>query len=109
MGMVAGMKWIAKEGTGAGTQRRFLQFFMSRSGHRPTREIGILQEFKGAASAAVTRFGPDWVRQNVCGRPVGVWLLLICWLLPLFLTVGGAVRAILTQRGRTQFSRPHSK
>jgi hypothetical protein len=80
MGMGTAMKWIAKEGTGAGIQLRFLGLFLGGSRRRPTRKVGLLQQFMGSATAAVKRFGPAWARQGVWGRPVGVWLLVMCWI-----------------------------
>ena len=80
MGMRAGMKWVANEGTGAGIQKRFLQLILGSYRKLPTKERGILKQFMASAKAAVSEFGPAWARQEVWGSPVGVWLLVVCWI-----------------------------
>ena len=82
MGVWESMKWVAKEGTGAGVHKRFGQMILGRTWQRAAKDDGILRQFLGSAAAAVTRFGPIWARREVRGRSVGVWLLVMCWLVP---------------------------
>lgn len=91
MGVRADLKWLASEGTGAGIQQRLVRLIMGRSRVCPPEGVGILYPFMESASAAVSKFGPAWARQEVRGKPVGVWLLLICWFVPPALLVFMAI------------------
>jgi hypothetical protein len=71
---------VIKAGTGVGVQHRFAQVILGRSCPRAIREAGILQQFLASASVVVSKFGPVWSREEIGGRPVGVWLLVWCWL-----------------------------
>jgi hypothetical protein len=80
MDVWARMKWFAKMGAGIGVQRRFVQVILGRAGHGSTNKTGVMEQFMRSAAAVVTKIGPAWANKEVWGRPVGVWVLLICWL-----------------------------
>ena len=80
MGVWAGLKWVAREGTGAGVQQRLVWLILGRSRLRPSMRVGILQQFLDSASVAVSKFGPVWVKQEVGGQPLIGWLLVCCWM-----------------------------
>ena len=83
MGVWTGLKWVAREGTGAGVQQRLVRLILGSPGRRAIRATSILRHFMAAATNAVKRFGPAWTRRDVLGQAVGVWLLLSCWFVPL--------------------------
>lgn len=37
--------------------------------------------FADSAQILVMRWGPAWIRRRVLGRPIGVWLAAVLWLL----------------------------
>lgn len=84
MGMWAGIRLVAQEIGGIGVQRRLFQVILWRTGQRTETGMAgkaIMYRFMWAASIAVTRFGPAWAKKEFRGRPVGVWMLLVCWLI----------------------------
>ena len=85
MGIWKYLKWVAREGTGFGASQRFgrLVFRSPWCGtDRPGHGGEIWHQFMASATAAVHSFGPSWARQKVRGRPVGVWVLALAWIIP---------------------------
>ena len=97
MGLWAGMKWVAREGSGAGVQRRLVRLILESPGRSAIRPSSLLRHFMAAATAAVTRFGPAWARREVLGQAVGVWLLVLSWLTPMALLVLMAVQGVFVR------------
>ncbi len=103
MGIWKGMKWVAREGTGLGASQRFGRLIFRGTGRgatRPGKAWGIWRQFMVSASAAVQSFGPSWARKNLRGRAVGVWVLVLAWVVPpLLLTLLTFHRAFHRSRG----------
>ena len=81
MGVWSGLKWLAKEGTGTGVQRRLVRLILGMPGKRPNEMASIPRQFIDSASALVSIFGPVWARREIGDRPIGVWFLVCCWVL----------------------------
>ena len=107
MGVWAGLKWVAREGTGAGVQQRLIRLILGSPGRSAVRATSLLRQFIGSATAVVTRFGPAWARRGGLGQAVGVWLLVLFWLAPTALLVAAVVhRCAVRFKGVSMFS-PH--
>ena len=93
MGMLAGVKWVLREGVGIGASRRWVQLILGKAG--PSGEAGsivdranaIRCEFLEAAETVTGRFGPSWAKRRFFGRTVGVWLLALLWMVPATATI----------------------
>ena len=72
---------LFKEGTGVGVQQRLAHVILGRSGQPAAEKVSVLQQFMRSAAVAIARFGPGWARGILLGKPVGVWLLVMCWIL----------------------------
>lgn len=83
MSVRAGLKWVAREGTGVGVQQRLARVILGRPGPGSNPKAVILQQFLDSASAVVLRFGPFWAQREAGGRPVGAWLLACFWVVGL--------------------------
>jgi hypothetical protein len=84
MGVRAGLKWMAMEGTGAGVQQRLVRLILGRPGRIGDLGTSLLRQFMAAATSAVMRFGPAWAKRQVLGQAVGVWLLVPFWVVRVF-------------------------
>ena len=104
MGLRAGLKWVAMEGTGAGVQQRLVRRILGKPGGGAVCANNLVRQFIVAAAAVVTRFGPAWARIQVGGQAVGVWLLLLCWLAP---TVLLALAVVYSSRPGFQWPKDH--
>jgi hypothetical protein len=89
LGIWAGIKWVGREGTGIGATKRFgwliirktsnpICSFMVGSG-----KVRVIRgQFLNSAASVVMSYGPSWARRSILGRALGVWLLVILWILP---------------------------
>ncbi len=73
---------MTREGTGVAVQQRLIRLILERPGRIAFRWTGLFRQFMAAATAAVMRFGPAWARREVLGQAVGVWLLVVFWVVP---------------------------
>ena len=112
MGLWAGMKWVVREGTGAGVQRRLTQVILgnggagARAAGGPAHQArGIRAQFLEAATTLVAAHGPSWAQRKLGGRAFGVWLLVILWVLPPSLLALAALRSALV-RAQARVPRP---
>ena len=96
MGVWTGLKWVAREATGAGVQQRMVRLIMGRRG-RIADWSNILRQFLGSAEFVVTKYGPAWASKDVWGRPVGAWFLLLCWFAPIAAVALGAIPGVCNQ------------
>ena len=103
MGIWKGMKWVAREGVGLGAIQRFRSLIFRSTGPRLPRLGGggeIWRHFMDSATAAVQSFGPPWACRKVRGRAVGVWALVLAWIVPpLVLALLGFYRAFNRPKG----------
>jgi hypothetical protein len=82
MSVWEGMNWWVKEGSGAGSQHRLVRMILGKPERHDLSRVTLSHQFLCSAAAAVTRFGPAWAKREICRRTVGVWLLVLCWLVP---------------------------
>ena len=85
MGIWKGMKWVAREGAGLGASQRFGRLIFRRTGPWSLRSGGggdIWRQFMDSATGAIQSFGPSWARRKVRGRAMGVWVLVLAWIIP---------------------------
>ena len=103
MGIWMGMKWVAREGTGLGSNRRFGRIVLFGDGRgKPRYRIGegLWRQFIASATAAVQCYGPSWARWKLGGRPVGVWGLVLVWVIPPLLLAMLAVHRVTLKYSR---------
>jgi hypothetical protein len=89
MGISAGIKWMVREGTGVGATKRFGWLIIretcnplsaNRDSSGKIREIHT--QFLNAAASVVKTYGPPWARRSILGRALGIWLLVLLWIVP---------------------------
>ena len=96
MRLLAGMKWVVKEGAGVGASRRWVPWilgiagFTGNSNHFANKIQNLPCQFLAASETVVGRFGPGWAKHSILGRAVGVWLLAWLWVAPMVLVTLGA-------------------
>ena len=86
MGLWTSLRRAVFEGAGAGVNRRLVRFL----GGTWTRNLsnqaqdtsGLVEQFLAHANVVVDRFGPAWSRRKVASWSLGVWLLLLLWVIP---------------------------
>lgn len=97
MDIGAGIKWVGREGTGAGATERFCwlilrktscPFYSSMDGEEKIQNIKT--NFMNSAALLVMSYGPTWAKQAILGRALGVWLLAILWIVPPTIIAGSA-------------------
>ena len=81
MGVWAHLIWVAKEETGVGIHQRLYRLTMGRPELIAASATSLLHQFLNSATAVGKRFGPAWTRREFQERPVGAWLLVMCWLI----------------------------
>jgi hypothetical protein len=98
MGIWAGIKWVGREGAGVGATKRFGGLIIRSTSNlsssfrdRPGKVWGIQKQFLDSAASVVMTYGPSWAGQSILGRALGVWLLVILWILPPSIVVASAV------------------
>lgn len=85
MGIWKYVKWVAREGAGFGTSQRFGHLILRNIWPGTSRSGGagdLWRQFMDSATSAVHSFGPSWARRKVRGRAVGVWVLVLAWVVP---------------------------
>lgn len=85
MGWWTSLKWVASEGTGAGVNRRLVQFLgrtWRNAGTRAPATPRLVRRFLASANIVIDRFGPAWTRRKIQSQPLGVWLLMFFWTVP---------------------------
>jgi len=97
LGVWAGIKWVGREGTGVGATKRFgwliirktfNPFSSNREGSGKICKTRTL--FLNSAASVVMAYGPPWARRSILGRALGVWLLVVLWILPPSIIVASA-------------------
>jgi hypothetical protein len=88
MGWWTSLKWAASEWTGTGVNLRLVQSlcetWSKRARTRSSADFGLVGQFLASATRVINCFGPAWTRRKIRNQPLGVWFLLLLWIvLPL--------------------------
>lgn len=89
MGIWTGIKWVGREGSGIGAAKRFGRMIIRKTSNSCSswrdgsgNVLAIRKRFLISAASVVMAYGPSWARRMFFGRAIGVWMLVLLWILP---------------------------